>query len=264
MKDVELLLDANGGIVSTAQLIGAGMAPSQIRRLGWRRPRRGWHACPTADPKVEQAVRTGGVFGCVSVLKRYGIWVPDHGLHVRAEGDCQPYRWRPRSFSAIDTLDVALASAVNCLDSEGVIVILDSALNLRLIEMADATTLVKGSKYAHLRLDEKCDGRSESGLETITRLRLRARHIKVRLQVEIGTVGRVDLLVGKSLVIECDGQAYHSFDADRERDRRLRALGFQVIRLSYNHVMHDWAAAEQDLLAVIRRREHEWPAQICV
>jgi len=157
-----------------------------------------------------------------------------------------------------------LMSAVNCLEPEGVVVILDSALNKRLIEMADATTLVKESKYARLRLDEKCDRNSESGLETMTRLRLRARHINVRSQVVIGDLARVDLLVGKSLVIECDGKESHGpkFDEDRARDRQLRALGFQVVRLSYRHIVHDWAAAEQDLLAIIRRREHERPAEI--
>lgn len=241
------------------------MSSAQIRKLGWNRLRHGWYAGPTADPKVESAVRSGGVLGCVSALGRYGIWIPNNDQHVRAGSACQPYRWRPKKTRAIDPLDVALASAVNCLDPEGVVVVLDSAMNQKLIEMADATTLVRDSKHARLHLDQRCEPESESGLETMTRLRLRARHIKVRVQVVIAGIGRVDLLVGKSLVIECDGESSHqAFDADRERDRRLRALGFQVVRLSYKHVMYDWNAAEQDLLAIIRRREHEHPAQIRV
>jgi very-short-patch-repair endonuclease len=43
-----------------------------------------------------------------------------------------------------------------------------------------------------------------------------------------------------SLVVETDGYAYHrgraAFEHDRERDLRLRALGYEVVRLSYRQV----------------------------
>ena len=146
------------------------------------------------------------------------------------------------------------------------VVVLDSALNKELIELADATTLVRDSKYAHLKLDERCEPKRESGLETMTRGRLRARKIAVRVQVVIGDIGRVDLLVGKSLVIECDGREFHEekFEEARERDRRLKALGFEVVRLTHRHIVDDWKATEQDLLAIIRRGDHLRPAEMKV
>ncbi|CAM3754346.1 type IV toxin-antitoxin system AbiEi family antitoxin domain-containing protein [Smaragdicoccus niigatensis] len=274
MEEVERLIARYGGVVSTRQLIAGGMPKAEIRKLGWDRPRRGWYASPNANARVLRAVKAGGVVSCVSVLRLHGVWVSDTELHIRYAAralrptgrNCQPYRRRPREEGSIDTLDVALACAVNCLDPEQVVVALDSALNKRLIQMADATTLIRDSKYAHLRLDEKCERDSESGLETMTRLRLRSRNIAVRIQVVVGDIGRVDLLIGRSLIIECDGEDTHreKFHADRERDRRLKALGFNVIRLTKQDIEDNWKDAEQDILAVIRRGDHLKPAQVVV
>jgi len=45
-----------------------------------------------------------------------------------------------------------------------------------------------------------------SGLETLARLHLRRRHIRVRSQVHIPPVGWVDLLIGGRLVLELDSR----------------------------------------------------------
>ena len=125
----------------------------------------------------------------------------------------------------------------------------------RMIEMADARDIVAASRLAHLNLAERCDPKSESGLETMVRLRLRALGIHLQTQVDIPTVGRVDLLVGDRLIIETDGRENHQpkYQADRTRDRAATSLGLLTMRLTYEDVVYRWDTVEADILAIIRR-----------
>jgi very-short-patch-repair endonuclease len=58
--------------------------------------------------------------------------------------------------------------------------------------------------------------------------------------------------VEQQLIVETDGYRYHrgraAFENDRGRDLRLRALGYQVIRLSHRQVFHESA----EVAAVLR------------
>ncbi len=266
MAGIAHVLAANGGVVSTAQLRAAGMSAR-----GWLPVRRGWYAAPSADPQVVRAVSAGGVLSCVSALRLHRVWVPDSALHVRYSSrarrsragvrSCHPYRLDPPIVGAVDPVDIALAAAANCLGTEGLIVVLDSMLNTQMIEMADARAIVAASRYAHLNLAERCDAKSESGTETIIRLRLHALGIHVRSQVNIQGVGRVDFLVGDRLIIEADSREHHlpRYQSDRTRDRVATGLGFLVIRLTYEDVVYRWDVVCADILSVIRRRAHRGP-----
>ncbi|KUH98130.1 DUF559 domain-containing protein [Mycobacterium sp. IS-3022] len=270
MADFERILAANGGVVSVAQLRTAGWSYSQIKKLpqGWRPVRRGWYASPAANPHVVRAVSAGGVLGCVSALRHRHIWVPDSDLHVRYSArarrsrpgvrSCQPHRLNPPTIGAIDPIEIAVASAANCLDGEGLVIVLDSMLNKRMIDMADARSIVAASRFARLNLAERCDPKSESGTETMIRLRLRAAGIHLRTQVVIPGVGRVDFLVGNRLVIEADSREHHlpKYQVDRTRDRVATGLGYLVIRLTYEDVVHRWDVVFADIQSVIRRRWH--------
>lgn len=61
----------------------------------------------------------------------------------------------------------------------------------------------------------------------------------------------------RRLIVETDGYRYHrgreAFEDDRERDLRLRALGYEVVRLSYRQVV-DESPRVADLLATILSR----------
>lgn len=271
MEEIERILATNGGVVSAAQLRAAGWSHSQIKKQGWLSVRRGWYASPSANPHVVRAVSAGGVLSCVSALRRGGVWVPDSGLHIRYSErarqshpgvrSCHPYRLDPPILSAIDPIEIAVASAANCLDAEGVVIVLDSMLNKRMIEMADARSIVAASRFARLNLEERCDPKSESGTETMIRLRLRAAGINLQTQVAIPGVGRVDFLVGNRLIIEADSREHHlsKYQSDRTRDRVATGLGFLVIRLTYEDVVHRWNVALADIRSVIRRRAHRGP-----
>ncbi|GAA0998470.1 hypothetical protein GCM10009563_22630 [Subtercola frigoramans] len=108
----------------------------------------------------------------------------------------------------------------------------------------------------------QADPLSQSGLETLVRLRLRSRGIGVTSQKHHAGVGHVDLLVGDRLVIEVDGRETHDteegFATDRHRDLILFRDDMRNLRLTYAQVMHDWQTVEPIILNKIRRRDHRW------
>ncbi|MEP6480565.1 MAG: DUF559 domain-containing protein [Rhodoglobus sp.] len=97
---------------------------------------------------------------------------------------------------------------------------------------------------------------SDSGVESLVRQRLAQLGVEVSQQVRIASVGRVDMVVGgTTLIIEVDGEAFHSdssaFENDRRRDAELVSLGYTVLRLTYNKVTSDWAWCERKILAAL-------------
>jgi len=79
------------GVYSTKELHRHGLTAWQIRRetetgalIGLRQ---GWYATPTADPDVVEAVRAGGVLGCVSALRKHNLWVPPGPRRVHTRPD---------------------------------------------------------------------------------------------------------------------------------------------------------------------------------
>lgn len=239
-----------------------------VRSGKLRRLRRGWYATAQAHPTVVSAVSAGGVLSCVSALALHGVWIPEtERVHVRARQSaaragrqfCRQHGKPEPERTAVDDLPTALRHAVRCLDDEGIVVICDSILHLKLLSPSQLTFELRGAT-AHIRgLLNRCD-RAESGIETIVRFRLRGLGLRVTPQVWIDGLGRVDLLVGGRLILETDGRLHHDgpdrFEADRQRDRRAIELGYVVIRVSYRQVMLDWPAVEAAIMQVVRRRDH--------
>lgn len=264
------------GIYPAAALRQRGLRTRDLRRLlatgRLVRLRRGWYATPQAHSGAARAVASGGCLSCVSALRWYGVWVPESsGLHVRAERHrdllptpglvrCDAGRL-PAPGAAVDPLPTALSVAWNCLNDEGRVIVLDSIFNLGLLTLAQVLDALAGHHDVTSVLD-RCD-RSESGTETMVRLRLRRRRVQVATQVPIAGVGRVDLLVGRRLVVECDSRQHHTepgaYQRDRDRDRTLQSMGYLVIRLTYADVVHRWPDVVPGILALIRRRAHLRP-----
>lgn len=139
----------------------------------------------------------------------------------------------------------------------------DSILNRRLLTQADIDDALLDAPRAVQTTLRRVDGRSESGTETMVRLRMSAPHLQVRPQVSVPSVGRVDLPVGRSLIIEVDGEEYHSsstnFENDRLRDLHAAALGYRVIRLSYRQVVYRWPEVSALVMELVHRGEHRRP-----
>lgn len=271
--DASTTLRAEYGVMSWSALQQAGMTRNELRRLlnakALERLRRGWYATPTANPTVVAAVKAGGVLTCVAALKLHNVWIPpmDTMTHVRgtedgqrnSSGFCRRHGRPPSAAGAVDDVVTALQHAVRCLDHEGIVVVLDSILDQDLMKRSELVTALADCPREIRSLLDKCEW-AESGTETMVRLRLRARNIRVSTQVTIEGVGRVDFLVGKRLIIEVDGMEYHAnrtqFERDRERDRTAIELGYLVVRLTYSQVVYQWEQVEISILTLIRRREH--------
>lgn len=267
--------DDPGGmhIYSTRRLRDGGLTPRQIARHvasgRLTRLRRGVYSEADADPVVTSAVSAGGRLTCVSALARGGAWtMPFSDTHVRvasgvsvARRPGQRLHWTHERLDDTRWIDdplTSLALAVECLDLRAAVVLIDSVVNRRILD-ADVVVRLLVATPRGRRLLKLHDGSAESGIETLARLALRSRNLRVRTQVPIAGIGRVDLLIGDRLILELDGREWHSdFERDRARDRALAARGYLVIRASYRQVMTEWPLVEAQILTLVRRREHLW------
>lgn len=257
------------GIYRTADLLERGLSRHRIDRLvdadRLKRIRQGWYSDDSARPEVVQAVKRGGALTCLSACELYGLWVPEaHGLHVAVTspvpGNQQgakvyfhPIRTAPSK--AVLPLEIAIEHVIRYHDRESALVVMESALQAEYFTFSSAKEFLNTCGHKGRRVAKHLSGLDQSGSETRVRLFVRSKRIAIRSQVFIPNVGRVDLVVGKSLIIECDSRAHHSkgdgYESDRRRDLRARELGYQVIRLSYAQIWRDWEQTQRFLQAVL-------------
>ena len=151
----------------------------------------------------------------------------------------------------------ALARMLRCQEPLTAIAAVDSALNRRMCAERDIAALLSGPGTPRLRaLLRECDGRSQSPLESVVRVRLRRAGLVVEANVRIGRVGFVDLLVEGRVVVEVDGFAYHSgraeYREDRRRDRELVAQGYVVLRFTAEDVLRGGSCVLQAVCDALR------------
>ena len=271
----------NAGVYCWAELVAAGVTQAELRRRLregsiWS-VRRNWYAVPGADPAVVAAVRSGGSLTCVSALGRYGVWVPPTHREVHVRGNAPSTRSDPTAFcrqygrprpvrTAVDDPFMALRHALRCLDSDGIVAVCDSLLNLsrapgscvlRPSRIGDAFDGAPQRTRDHL---DRCDGRAQSGTESIARLRLRRLGLKVGVQVPVPGLGHVDLMVGERLIVEVDSRRYHTgvdnYAEDRRRDRVAARRNLLRMRLTYESVMFGWDDVAADVLCAARNGYH--------
>ena len=279
MTTLHATLTSTGGVASTARLLRHGITARElaeaVRSGTIQRVRQGWYALPETPQDVTTAVRVGGSLACVSALRRAGIWLPfDSRVHVAVPAHASRLRVEPSAvihwcapahaeFVPVIPLPEALGQAAVCLPAEFALVAIDSALNKKLVSRLHLERAFANLPAKARRLLDLADAKSDSGLETLARCRLRRWRIHVRTQVRIPGVGHVDVLVGERLVLELDGRGFHddgdSFEEDRRRDLELHRLGYIVVRLSYKQVMQQWPQAEVVIREMVRRRDHMWP-----
>ncbi len=85
------------------------------------------------------------------------------------------------------------------------------------------------------------------------------RWLKLRLLIQTWIAGhRVDVLIGSRLVLQIDGK--HHVGAQRSEDIRhdaeLRLMGYHVIRVSYQQLMHDWPAVQDLIMRAVAQGLH--------
>ncbi|WP_401000909.1 endonuclease domain-containing protein [Agromyces sp. GXQ0307] len=287
------IVRANGGALPYRALDELGVSRRAVAAAvrGGRlvQVRERWFAVPDAPHDVVRAVRVGGTLTAASVARLEGLWIrDDRMLHVRVpstagrlwspdssaagrapldrarHGVCVHYRTVPGLPTARDGIVLALAEMSACAPLLDAQIATDSALASGALTTADLGVLRELLGPSRRRIVEQADAGCQSGTETIVRLLLRGRRVAHRTQVHIAGVGRVDVLVGDRLVIEIDGEGFHTgpeFERDRRRDFELTMRGYLVLRLSYSMVMHEWDTVREGVLALIARGEHRWGAR---
>lgn len=282
MLDLHRLLRDHTGLIATHELAAVGvtrpMLAVMLRRGMLIRVRQGWYSMPDLASSARQAARVGGVLTCGEALRAHGLWaLEDDRLHVlvrrgssrlRHPGD--PRRRLSEAFApstVVHWLDGAtttsrlIACPVDALETyrrcaphELYLAALDSTLHRRPDLRGDL--IAAGHRIG----PRTADGICESGTETLFRLRMRRQLPRLKCQVPIPGVGRVDFLIGEALVIEVDGRAFHdsesAFENDRRRDAELSRRGFRVLRFSYRQIIDDWPSVAHAVLAAVSRGDH--------
>lgn len=149
----------------------------------------------------------------------------------------------------------ALDVAGRCAGTVEHLAMVDAALRLNKIAPSDleAMEVSDAGRAAYLR--EHSTPTAGSLPETFMRVGMRAAGLHVEPQVSFRGVGRVDFLVNRRLIVECDGRRYHSderqFSLDRRRDRALSALGYRVLRFTYADAVHRTRASVHEVQSVL-------------
>ena len=259
-------------VATRADLVAFGFSPrqitSEVKSGRLIRPRRDRYLPAGSPPDLVAAVRAGGKVTCTSALAAAGIWVQDASrVHVHLHRGSSRVRdplsgkpvvasaplrnftlhWKPlvapndATSASIGIID-AMIHAVVCQPPDFAVASLDSAVRFGLITpmQLDVVFFHVPARLHHLR--ELIDSRSESILETLFRLQLRRLRLPYALQVEFAGVGRVDFVVAGRVIVETDGAAFHgapTAERDYDRDVKLVALGYLVIRLNYRQVVFE-------------------------
>ena len=273
----------NHGAARVAELIRAGfprwLITGAVRNQHLHRPRQGWVALPSVDSRVARSVVAGGRVGCVSALPFHGIWTPDENrldvaipahagrIPGAEETDFERHwtstRWRDNG-SPIENPYDTLRQVVMCCSRESAVAVLDSALNRKIVGHGELFDALSHLPARFASIVEEIDGASQAGHESLARVRFRGRGLTVRAQVYIPGAGHVNMVIGDRLVFETDGRKWHegadAFERDRARDLILNTLGYVVIRVSHDMVMHQWPLVELAVASVVARNEHLWSA----
>lgn len=264
--------------VTYAALLEFGWTRHAVRealaRGTLRRVARGWYDAGGCSSDELTAAAVGGRIGCLTGLRDLGVWVPPTSHpHIITP------RWQPPGATTVchalprdadwpaTTISYDL---VECLrqvmshhDVETSLIVLESACNLRFVSRGVVAALVAECPKPTAEQLARFDPRAESGSETRVRLFLGRLGFRVRPQVRIPGVGRVDLLVGQSLIIECDSHAHHTgesrYRADRSRDLSATARGYRVVRLTWEQIFLTWPETQALLLQHLRTRRYRRP-----
>ena len=271
MKSLDVL---SFGVASHRQLLAAGHTKHEVERHlrhgSITRLRRGWFAQPGANPLVATAVRAGGVLTGPTALALHGAWqLSPRAVHVRGHHryditgrDVVAHVLKPSPpfNSAVDPVDVSVQVLLRDCPRQDAVVVADSIVNRRLLSLEDFAQIAQGLGRRGEAVLHRLDPLAESGTETLFRLWARKHNIQLSSQVPFGDFERVDFLIGKSLVVECDSVEHHTslaaYENDRLRDLKLQTMGYAVVRLTYRQVMNLENGPGQQILTLIRRGAH--------
>lgn len=280
MQTLEELLETNFGVIARFQLLNAGFRSHDVdrglRRGVLKRVRHGWYQAPnfvTPNPDVVTAVASGGALTGARALALRGAW--DSGspeIPVRAAYTHRiqqldgvhpvalPQRNNSPITQSVDSLEVAFQVLVLTNDATTVTVVGDSLIQRKLLSLTEMERLVESYPQSIRNRISRVDGKAESGAETFVRMWLEAQNVRFIPQFVVEQLhARVDFLVEGDVIIEVDSRAHHTgevnYQRDRTRDQQLSALGYRVIRVTYEDVFFNWSVVSQTVLAALNQRQ---------
>jgi len=275
------LLARNDGFVTRRELGRAGFTAHRIRGLLDRGAlvalTRDIVGRPNTRPAFQRAVRMGGRAACVTAARAMEIWVLDEAaFHVvprAANGRFRPdggqpepvLHWTPEPIEldrhriAAESGRNALAHIAQCQPLDAAVASFDSAVRLGMITLEELRRLASVRRGRFAEVVALVTGKADSGLETLTRVRLNWAGIGCLEQVIIDG-HPVDLLIGERLIIQLDGKQHLKdpvqLARDRRQDRRLRLMGYTVLRYGYAEVVYDWERTQAEIMAHIASGAH--------
>ncbi|SEJ15327.1 type IV toxin-antitoxin system AbiEi family antitoxin domain-containing protein [Demequina mangrovi] len=251
---------ALGGCARRGQLLRRGLTDPQlldaVRAGSLTRPHRGCYALPDAPYAAVRARVMSAQLTCISAAVAMDLpaLVPSGGLHVAVPWDRGIVRGDrrlkvpttvhrlPRALRhGVDALCVDAATLIDhlgaCVGPAPQLTVVDAALNRGLVRIGDLWALTGTGPRRRAWLAAHADALSQSPGETLARLELREAGFAVVSQAPIRGVGHVDLLVDDRVVVEVDGETYHSSPEaqaeDARRDAVLAAAGIPRVRIPY-------------------------------
>jgi len=264
------------GVGSRAQLLQLGLTDATLRRRvregTLQRVAPGWYARPDAAPQLTRAISSGFRPTCIDAAEQHGLWIPPRPKGEQAARSLHVYRFngsaeappgmrahasRKRSWpdaDAVASLPLALEHAMQCLDGESAAILLESALERRLLSPQGVEVLWARAPVAARSRIGALSTASDSGSETRVVRWLRRRGYRVEQQVHLDGVGYIDAYVS-GLFLEIDGRAHHAledaFVRDRRRDLHTVRYGLQILRLSYDQVWRHWEDTQRAILETL-------------
>lgn len=270
----------------TGDLRAAGLSRRAVAcavAAGLLRPvRKGTYLRGAAPGEVVTASAAGGLVTCLSALTALGVFVLENKLvHIHFPRSARKHaagrrsavwHWTPLlrtphpRATMVDVVD-ALVHATDCQPPRAALASLDSALHLGLVTEDDLDEIFTRVRPRRRSLRRFVDGRAESGPETIVRMMALMLGFSVDVQVVIDGVGRVDLVLGGWLAVECDSEAFHSGWESQKRDRRrdvaLAARGLVSFRPIAEDIMYDPDAVIEALRGLRDAHERGFPRETC-
>ncbi|WP_162940066.1 endonuclease domain-containing protein [Gryllotalpicola protaetiae] len=186
--------------------------------------------------------------------------------HVRPDSLEVKVHWSPSPIEpdsarvAVESGRNALAHVANCQPLEIAVATFDSAVRKGFVTIEELHRLASVRRGRFAEVVALVSDKADSGLETITRVRLGWAGTTCREQVVIDG-HRVDLLIGDRLIIQLDGKQHledpEQLERDRKQDRRLRLMGYTVLRFGYDDVVFAWAAMWAEIASHLAQRAHQ-------
>ena len=276
MNSVRTTIDDLGGFGSTEELRARGITPqaltADVRSGAISRVRKGIYTTRSPVDPERQALRVGGRLTGLSALelRQCWIWRRPTRIHVAVphnasrlpEHDSLHLHWERRTLGDGDRTCVSVRDALIrvILDEpvENAVPCIDWALHTGRLGEFDFEEMLLELPQASRSIRGWVDRRSESVLESATRVRCIQRGWKFRPQARFGDLEAIDLLIEDIVALELDGREFHAatFDADRLRDLRVTIEGRHSIRLSYSIVRDHWGLVDKAITAALAARRH--------